>query len=464
MTDSSASSSPSPRAATVGPVPTTGALHLVRGPVALRSLAWMLGAMFLAAIVALTIVPWQQNISGSGRVAAFAPNDRIQTVAAPVDGRVRQSWVVEGSRVVAGDPLLEIVDNDPSILERLGTQREALLAQLASTEERVSVYQKQVAALERARELAIEGARSEVEVTSAEIRSARSGLDGARASAKQAELDFLRQQELVEDGLVSTFEFEVARRTYEEARARVAQAEQALSAARNEEAARRAQLGRVDTEATAGIESARAERESASVAAGALRERIAALDTRIAQQRTQRITAPRAGTVFRVFAAPGAELVKAGDPLVSLIPDTDRRAVELWVDGNDVPLIQEGRKVRLQFEGWPAVQFSGWPSVAVGTFGGEVALVDPSDDGRGRFRLLVVPDPEDAPWPAPRFLRQGVRAKGFVLLDRVRLGYELWRRANGFPPVISPEPEPARPSTARSSGPPPARDRWESGA
>ena len=168
---------------------------------------------------------------------------------------------------------------------------------------------------------------------------------------------------------------------------------------------------------------------------------MARLQTRIAQQSTQLITAPRAGTVFRVYAAPGAELVKAGDPLVSLIPETESRAVELWVGGNDVPLIEPGRAVRLQFEGWPAAQFSGWPSVAVGTFGGRVALVDPTDDGKGYFRILVLPDVADEPWPETRYLRQGVRANGFVLLDRVSIAYELWRQANGFPPTVAMEEE-----------------------
>ena len=36
------------------------------------------------------------------------------------------------------------------------------------------------------------------------------------------------------------------------------------------------------------------------------------------------------------------------------------------------------------------MQFAGWPSVAVGTFGGRVAFVDPADDGGGDFRVLVV--------------------------------------------------------------------------
>lgn len=413
------------------------ALELVRGPSALRMLARALGLLLVVVIGALVVVPWQQNIPGTGRVAAFAPNDRIQRIAAPVDGRVRHTWVVEGSRVEEGDRLMEIVDNDPSIMERLALQRTALANQLASAEERIILYENQIAALTRARELSIEGAESEVSVAEADLRRAEHALTGARAKAQQAELNFRRQRELVADGLVSEFDFEVARREHEEADALLRQSEQSLEAARNDVRARRAELGRIDTRATAEIESARAERESAAVAGSALRERIASLETRIAQQSTQLITAPRAGTVFRLFAAPGAELVKSGDPLISLIPDTDSRAVELWIDGNHVPLIEKGRNVRVQFEGWPAVQFAGWPSVAVGTFGGEVALVDPSDDGAGRFRLLVVPDEEDEPWPAPEFLRQGVRAKGFVLLDRVSLGYELWRQANGFPPTVA---------------------------
>jgi len=413
------------------------AIQLVHSPSALRSLARLLGVAFAAGILALIVTPWQQTVAGRGRVAALAAFDRIQTIAAPVDGRVRQAWVKEGSRVEAGDPILEIVDNDPSILQRLETQRAALETQLGSAEERLAVYSKQIDALTRARQLSIDAAVNQVEVAAARTRAARHALDEARAKTEQAELNFRRQRDLVQEGLVAEFDFEVAQRQQREAVARLEQARQSLEAARSDEASRGADQERIGTEASAGIESARAGRESAAVELAALRERLASLESRIAQQSTQRITAPRAGTVFRLFAAPGAELVKAGDPLLSLIPETQERAVELWVDGNDVPLIEEGRPVRLQFEGWPAVQFSGWPSVAVGTFGGQVTLIDSSDDGQGRFRLLVVPDPQDAPWPAPRFLRQGVRAKGFVLLDRVSLGYELWRQANGFPPTVA---------------------------
>jgi hypothetical protein len=107
--------------------------------------------------------------------------------------------------------------------------------------------------------------------------------------------------------------------------------------------------------------------------------------------------------------------------------------------------------VRLQFEGWPAVQFGGWPSVAVGTFGGEVALVDATDDGKGKFRVLVVPT-EGELWPSGAYLRQGVRANGWILMEEVPLGWELWRQFNGFPPNLSEPPTQAYATGGKKSG------------
>lgn len=159
------------------------------------------------------------------------------------------------------------------------------------------------------------------------------------------------------------------------------------------------------------------------------------IEVRVARQAMQSVKAPRAGTILRRMAGQESELVKAGDVLAVLVPETESRAVELWIDGNDIPLIEEGRRVRLQFEGWPAIQFSGWPSVAVGTFGGRVSFIDPTDNGYGKFRILVVPEPGER-WPSARYLRQGVRANGWALLNQVTLGYELWRQFNGFPPAL----------------------------
>lgn len=156
-----------------------------------------------------------------------------------------------------------------------------------------------------------------------------------------------------------------------------------------------------------------------------------AIDVRIARQQTQLIKANVPGFIFKRLTGQESVVVKAGEVLAQIIPETQSRAVALWIDGNDIPFVHLNQKARLQFEGWPAIQFRGWPQIAVGTFGGTVAFIDPTDNGMGLFRAVIVPD---EPWPDPSFLRQGVRVHGWVQLGQVALWYELWRQFNGFPP------------------------------
>jgi hypothetical protein len=104
------------------------------------------------------------------------------------------------------------------------------------------------------------------------------------------------------------------------------------------------------------------------------------------------------------------------------------------VSANDVPLVRPGRPVRLQFDGWPALQFSGWPRVSLGTFGARVRVVDYVANAKGYYRVLVVPDSADDPWPVQ--LRMGTRATGWAMLDRVPVWFELWRKINGFRPAV----------------------------
>lgn len=155
------------------------------------------------------------------------------------------------------------------------------------------------------------------------------------------------------------------------------------------------------------------------------------LDVRIARQQTQLIKAQVAGVIFKRLTGQESVVVQAGAVLAQIMPETPSRAVELWIDGNDIPFVHLHQKARLQFEGWPAIQFRGWPEIAVGTFGGVVSFIDPTDNGLGLFRAVIVPDEK---WPDSRYLRQGVRVHGWVQLGEVPLWYELWRQFNGFPP------------------------------
>ncbi len=160
------------------------------------------------------------------------------------------------------------------------------------------------------------------------------------------------------------------------------------------------------------------------------------IEVQLARQQTQIVTAPKDGNILRVYHGSGNVLVKAGESLATFVPRIKTPAVELYIDANDLPLIEPGQHVRLQFEGWPAVQFSGWPSAAIGTFGAKVQNVDSLVMEDGKFRIIAIEDKllDTDEWPDYRFLRQGGRVKGWVLLNKVTLGYEWWRKLNGFPP------------------------------
>jgi multidrug resistance efflux pump len=159
--------------------------------------------------------------------------------------------------------------------------------------------------------------------------------------------------------------------------------------------------------------------------------------TKLSRQQSQVVLASRDGIILKLLAGDNTTIVKAGDKLATFAPTLENPAVELYVNGNDIPLIYKGRKVRLQFEGWPVIQFSGWPSVSTGTFGGVVFSVDPSVSANGKFRVIIKRDLNET-WPDSRFLRHGAKVYGWVLLNQVKLGYEIWRQINSFPPEFSP--------------------------
>ncbi len=216
-------------------------------------------------------------------------------------------------------------------------------------------------------------------------------LEAAESAVSTAAIDRDRMYDLFEKGLAARREYEQARIRVDELRARVAEAS--------------AELARMEVNLT--------------------------------RQSIQVVRAPRDGIILRVNAADTATLVNAGDVVASFVPNDVDRAVEIYVDGRDVALVSPGDPVRLQFEGWPVVQFSGWPSLAIGVFHGTVTAVDPSAQANGRFRVLVTEDAsEGISWPDDRYVRFGSNARGWILLDTVSVGFEIWRRLNDFPPNL----------------------------
>jgi multidrug resistance efflux pump len=388
-----------------------------------------IGALGLAAIAAM-FLPWQQNIQGTGSVTALRPQDRPQTLPALIDGRIEGWHVAEGSFVRKGDLIVSISEVkedylDPQVIARTEEQRDAKSAAIGSKRSVASALAQQVTALETGQRLKLDQTRNKLAQYAAAVQAAE--VDSALAF-NQLE----RRRVVYDSGLVSLNDFQSSQLKAQKAAADIAEKRAGLANARIE-------LGSVEADYEKEIQKARADRAKtlAEIDEGAgevakLQNKVSSLGVRAG---FYEIRAPQNGYVVRAVKSGVGETVKSGEPIVTVQPSEPQQAVELYVKAMDVPLIRQGDKVRLQFDGWPALQFAGWPSVSVGTFGGRVAVVDRVGARDGKFRVLVTPDPNDEPWP--RQVRMGSGVYGWAMLREVRVWFEIWRQLNGFPPSVS---------------------------
>lgn len=419
-------------------------LQLARSSRWARRLALILLVLLSLCILLMAFAPWQQTVRGAGYVVAYAPRERQQTLEATIEGRIVR-WnesLMENTHVKKGDFIAEIRDLDADYATRLNAQLENTTLMFEAAGKIVAATQGQLDAYREVQLQVVRAQDAYVQAASEKALAAEQKLSLAQAAIPQLEAALERYRGLQENGNLSLEKLQEAERKLNESNAKVREETANVSAARSDlqgkQNDRLAYIRKAEADVRyyeGALDKARAE------VAKVEKERLE-LQSKIARQDTQLVAAPFDGFLVEISPNIGTQLVKKGDPICRIVPDTKDRAVQIWLDGNDAPLVSPGSHVRLQFEGWPAIQFAGWPSVAVGTFGGSVVSVDMIDDGKGKFRCQILPDATDEHnWPEDRYLRQGVRANGWVLLKQVPLWFEVWRQLNGFPPSVDPPKE-----------------------
>lgn len=409
---------------------------------------WML--FMLLVLFATLFLPWRQNINGEGQVTALTPQDRPQTIQTAIAGRIDQWYVRDGQSVKKGDTLLmisEIKDEyfDPQLPQRLREQLGAKQSSMSATNAKIQALDGQITALLEGLTVKLQSARNKVKQNRFKVVSDSTDLVVQRTNYRIAADRLARSEQMHKDGLISLTDLESRRLKLQEDYAKVISQEAKLNVSRQELTNSTIDLNAIQADYQEKVAKAQSDKSSAQSYRADAQGEVSKITNKISSVQVRRglyvIRAPQDGYVVQSFKAGIGETVKEGESIVTLQPDNPDIAVELFVRPNDVPLIQRGRTVRLEFDGWPAVQFSGWPTVAVGTFGGEVAVIDAVASTNGSYRLLVRPKQteKDAKWPEQ--LRVGSGVYGWVMLDDVPIWYEIWRQLNGFPPSLKAEPK-----------------------
>ena len=97
------------------------ALKLVQSSWIARRLANVLLLLLLGSAVAMLLLPWQQSAKGTGRVTAYVPQERQQTVMSPVKGIV--SRVADGLREGSEEGLVRAINDSKHTgrIQRVGS-------------------------------------------------------------------------------------------------------------------------------------------------------------------------------------------------------------------------------------------------------------------------------------------------------------------------------------------------------
>lgn len=165
-----------------------------------------IGILIIAALfIVIPFLPWIAFTSGEGYVSAIDPNERVQSITIPVNGFISQWLVSEGDSVKKGQPIANLQDNDPELLQRF--KRELDAAKSASTSAKL-MFDTSKMNLDRQKNLFDQGLTARKDYEKAKIETSKMEMEYSKslATLTKAETQVSRQLQIVtapRDGIIS---------------------------------------------------------------------------------------------------------------------------------------------------------------------------------------------------------------------------------------------------------------------
>jgi adhesin transport system membrane fusion protein len=403
----------------------------------------LIKTLYVVGIIVLIVLflPWTQNIRSSARVTALKPNQRPQTIHSIIAGRIEKWYVQEGQFVKQGDTILFISETkeeylDPNLVENTEQQLKSKEFAVKSYMEKVKANDNQIDAMINARKLKFEQAENKLIQANLKVQSDSVELSAAQLNFKIAKEQLVRMEELYKEGLKSLTDLETRKLKLQETQAKVISQENKFISSKNEVINAKIELQSINADYRDKIAKSESEKFATLSNMYDAEATVSKLQNQFVNYSIRSgmyyILAPQDGYITKAIQSGIGETIKEGTEIISIMPSDYELAVEMYVNPMDIPLLEKGQHVQLQFDGWPSVIFSGWPGISYGTYGGQIVAIDNFISENGKYRVLVAHDKDYPVWPQE--IRLGAGASSMTLLKEVPVWYELWRQINGFPP------------------------------
>lgn len=396
---------------------------------------------FIVFLFIILFLPWTQNITSKGNVTTLKPSQRPQTLQSQIPGRIEEWFVQEGNFVKKGDTILRISEIkseyfDDKLTERTGNQLNSKSSSVIAYKNKVTALQNQISALQQERLLKLEQAKNKLMQSHLKVKSDSIDLEAVKIKAEIANIQYERTVSLQKEGLKAVKDVEEKRAKLQETNAKLISLQNKFLTSKNNIINAELEIATLKASYADKLSKAQSSLFTAQSSAFDGEAQVSKLETNLANYKKRGsllyVTAPQDGYINKAIKAGIGETFKEGEQLVSIMPANYELAVEMYVRPIDLPLIHVGEKVRVQFDGWPAIVFSGWPNVSYGTYGSKIIAIENFISDNGMYRVLIAPDENTEPWP--QAIRVGSGARTIALLENVPIWFELWRQINSFPP------------------------------
>jgi multidrug resistance efflux pump len=403
----------------------------------IKNIFW--GLFFV--LVFILFVPWTQNINTSGIVTTQFQEQRPQQINSIIPGKIIKWWVKEGDFVQKGDTIVELADTkddylDPRLIERTNDQLTAKKQKVDFYDNKITNINGQLIAIEAGFKLQEAAIKNKIQQLERKILIDSAELSAAKIDLEVGTNQYNRAGKMLNDGIISLVDYERRTQSFNKAKAGFQEKQQKFLNTKQDVLIARIDLNSLKQEVNDKLFKLKGDIANSNTEKSTVIAEVAKIENELSNYRIRGsqkwLLAPQTGQIIKAKKAGINEIVKEGEMIVEIVPNSFKYAVELFVKPMDLALINKGQDVRLQFDGYPAIVFSGWPNSSYGTFAGKISAIETNRNENGQFRVLIIPDMTDKNWPSN--LKIGTGAQGFALLNDVPIWYELWRQLNGFPP------------------------------
>jgi multidrug resistance efflux pump len=395
----------------------------------------------LIVLIIILFVPWTQNISTSGVVTTQFQEQRPQQINSVIPGKIIKWWVKEGDYVQKGDTIVELADTkddylDPRLIERTNDQLTAKKQKVDFYDTKITNIKGQLIAIEEGFKLKEATIKNKIQQLERKILIDSAELAAANVDLQVGTNQYNRAGKMLNDGIISLVDYERRTQSFNKAKAGFQEKQQKFLNTKQDVLIARIDLNTLKQDVNDKLFKLKGDIANSNTEKSTVIAEVAKNENELSNYRIRGsqkwLLAPQTGQIIKAKKAGINEIVKEGEMIVEIVPNSFKYAVELFVKPMDLALINKGQDVRLQFDGYPAIVFSGWPNSSYGTFAGKISAIETNRNENGQFRVLIIPDQKEKNWPSN--LKIGTGAQGFALLNDVPIWYELWRQLNGFPP------------------------------